>query len=461
MLCFTFFRAMPEAIEFLFAFGLQYHAQDPYFSSFFQRTCLSTQTSALAIPELGWSGFEIQMCYNLKSVEKTGSEPNDWSIRPFAVHHTFDVRNIRASWVVVKGNGVLQERIRQATDSHDHDATSSFETLDRAFAASLATHLIFCDWAAEQWRWHINNLEDQVQSISSKTLTAPVTFLSSPVTAQEDFQMKPRAGTQKSHGSFAARISRTGTMLSEKLSVSSPKLRSPTQRTYTDPESGFSQPLPPHITAKEESDVVSDQPQPKPTFESTEEEDFSFAKLQNIQHIEEKAHNALLILKMNANIVCQLKQYYHTITNSRQFPQEISDLCLGDLEQFELRMNGILNDFQMRILRLETLLRLLGDRKTLVHHAVRAVNTRLNNPQLHSILEYQNTETNKQSTKNMMTMTEDMNDIARKTKIETVSMKVITVVTLFFLPGTFISVRGVSHISEASLFACYNTPILL
>ncbi|KAL8702870.1 MAG: hypothetical protein Q9201_003961 [Fulgogasparrea decipioides] len=36
-------------------------------------------------------------------------------------------------------------------------------------------------------------------------------------------------------------------------------------------------------------------------------------------------------------------------------------------------------------------------------------------------------------------MTEDMNDIARKTKIETVSMKVITVVTLFFLPGTFIS----------------------
>lgn len=40
-------------------------------------------------------------------------------------------------------------------------------------------------------------------------------------------------------------------------------------------------------------------------------------------------------------------------------------------------------------------------------------------------------------------MTEDMNDIARKTKIETVSMKVITLVTLFFLPGTFISVRHI------------------
>ena len=37
-------------------------------------------------------------------------------------------------------------------------------------------------------------------------------------------------------------------------------------------------------------------------------------------------------------------------------------------------------------------------------------------------------------------MTDEMNDIARKTQTETVSMKIITLVTLFFLPGTFISV---------------------
>lgn len=37
-------------------------------------------------------------------------------------------------------------------------------------------------------------------------------------------------------------------------------------------------------------------------------------------------------------------------------------------------------------------------------------------------------------------MTKEMNDIALKTQTETVSMKIITLVTLFFLPGTFISV---------------------
>ena len=37
-------------------------------------------------------------------------------------------------------------------------------------------------------------------------------------------------------------------------------------------------------------------------------------------------------------------------------------------------------------------------------------------------------------------MTEKMHEIASKTKQETVSMRIITLVTLFFLPGTFISV---------------------
>ena len=40
----------------------------------------------------------------------------------------------------------------------------------------------------------------------------------------------------------------------------------------------------------------------------------------------------------------------------------------------------------------------------------------------------------------MEDMTKDMNKLALQTKEETVSMKIITLVTLFYLPGTFISV---------------------
>jgi hypothetical protein len=44
MLCFTYFRVMPEFVDFLFSFGYQSHAQDPYFSSFRQRTCISNSS---------------------------------------------------------------------------------------------------------------------------------------------------------------------------------------------------------------------------------------------------------------------------------------------------------------------------------------------------------------------------------------------------------------------------------
>lgn len=45
-----------------------------------------------------------------------------------------------------------------------------------------------------------------------------------------------------------------------------------------------------------------------------------------------------------------------------------------------------------------------------------------------------------ESTENMEAMTKDMHTLALRTKQETVSMRIITLVTLFFLPGTFISV---------------------
>jgi Mg2+ and Co2+ transporter CorA len=44
------------------------------------------------------------------------------------------------------------------------------------------------------------------------------------------------------------------------------------------------------------------------------------------------------------------------------------------------------------------------------------------------------------STDRMERMTDAMFEISKKTQQETVSMKIITLVTLFFLPGTFISV---------------------
>ena len=443
MLCFTYFRVMPEFLDFLFCFGYQSRAQDAYFSSFRQRTCLSASNQTMNVPELAWSGSEISMCYNLRSAERSGSGPNDWSIRLCAVHHTFDLKNVRSNWIIIKNNNVLKERVEQASSGHNSSETTSFDTLDKAFAAALNTHLVFCDLAVEQWRWYINNLDEQFQESSGKTLTAPVVFPSSPPTAKDEFSKPLRGDTGLSNGSILGRISRTQTLLSEKFSMTSPKPKIQNERIYTDPDTHLSQPLPPHVVTG--SDPESAAQSPQQDAEHDEQQDFSFAKLQKVQYIEEMAHEALLVIRLNIGVIRQLKQYYDTILKSVNFPQNVIQECQDDLEHFQLRISGILEDLQMQVLRVQTLLQLLRDRKNLVTSIVQSCqNAGLRRDQLHSILEYHNTEYNKLSTNNMVSMTDDMNDIARKTKVETVSMKVITVVTLFFLPGTFISVGSLS-----------------
>lgn len=70
--------------------------------------------------------------------------------------------------------------------------------------------------------------------------------------------------------------------------------------------------------------------------------------------------------------------------------------------------------------------------------------------QQQQVLEYRSMEATKLlaersqfSAENMEDLTRDMGELARETKEETVSMRIITLVTLFYLPGTFISVSEV------------------
>lgn len=57
-----------------------------------------------------------------------------------------------------------------------------------------------------------------------------------------------------------------------------------------------------------------------------------------------------------------------------------------------------------------------------------------------------------ESSEKMEDLTEQMRQIALKTEKETIFMRIITVVTLFFLPGTFVAVRCfLYHYSSAHM----------
>ena len=45
---------------------------------------------------------------------------------------------------------------------------SAFETIDKVFGAALTTHLILCDWLAENWRWYTEFVEERFEKLTGE-----------------------------------------------------------------------------------------------------------------------------------------------------------------------------------------------------------------------------------------------------------------------------------------------------
>ncbi|KAL9632499.1 MAG: hypothetical protein Q9164_005280 [Protoblastenia rupestris] len=434
MLSLTFFQVMPEFLDFLFPLGERVLAQDFYCSGFKQQTRLAGIADGLRIPERGWSGCNLQICYSLKSVERSPTQTDwPWSIRHCAAHHAFDVENVRSSWIIVKGDQLMETRVKSATISRGPPEFSSFGTVDSAFAAALATHLILCDWSVEGWRWYIDFLVDTFEELTQDTISANVDVPTSPLQNGDLFSLGPPTGTQATNQTQRSQMSslprqlRSHRQRTDTMGTITEKEPTYPQSLYTNPKSGKKQPLPPGKT-------MSNLQESKRTpiqYDMYGQQQFSFQDLQDIQDIEERACEAVLVLKLNQSVIRQLADFYRSIFDNKELPEVIIKNCRVAMVRFDRRVHGLEKDMNSQTLRIETLMRLIGDRKTL----------------LYGLLDFQNTQASKtlalqsrKSTKNMEVMTTDMSEIARKTKTETVSMKIITLVTLFFLPGTFISV---------------------
>ncbi len=346
MLSFTYHQVMPVFLDFIFPFGRQEYAQDFHFSGFRHETSVTDDDLGLRLPELGRSGREIRLCYSLKSVEPSkGQQHWPWSIRQSAVHHSFDVETRRATWIVVKGDQLMKKRIKSATKSLGLSGASSLWTFDRVFASTLAMHMILCDWCGENWRWYINFLEEQLQARTRRTLSTMVGNLPSPV-AEENFDQHGKCSFPIMKG----KLSEPGF---EKVHIQ--------QLNSVKPPVPASQSLPPFTP---QHPVLLDESREQPEHEAQPE--FSFNDLQQLQFIEEKVNETLLVLEVNASVLAQLRQCYLSIIAPESQPGELILKWRGDIVQFEKRIANIENDLALQQSRVRTLLRLLADRKSLV-----------------------------------------------------------------------------------------------
>lgn len=347
-LVFTYHQVLASFLDFLFPFGNRQHAEDLYFSGFKYEDRFSDIENGLRIPELGWSGRGFHFCYNLKSIEPSKSQPDwPWSIRQSALYHSFDVENGRTNWIIIKGNQLLKKRIKSATGSRDLTETFLFGTVDRAFASTLAIHIIMSEWSGENWRWYINFLEEALQATTRPTLSAMVDPFPSLMADERPSMLAQCANS------------------STEIDLSSPVLRRPPALAYN-----FRDQLTSSRKDVSDLDLASQGLQYEILQgQATTYQDFSFSDLQRIQFISEKVNETLLVLKINVNVLTELRQYYRSVCESDGWPDGLKLKCKGDFSRFERRIIIVEKDLRMQQSRGETLIRLAADRKSLVCHA--------------------------------------------------------------------------------------------
>jgi hypothetical protein len=132
--------------------------------------------------------------------------------------------------------------------------------------------------------------------------------------------------------------------------------------------------------------------------------------IQDLQYWSDKTKEAIMILEANLEVISALRKFYLNLQEQRDFPQQLAISCTEDVAEFGLHLDEITAEFQMHTSRAQLLASIISDRKELVLQH----------------LQGQATE-----------RTEQLNLNLEK---EAIVVRIITLVTLFYLPATFVSV---------------------
>ncbi|KAK0724291.1 hypothetical protein B0H67DRAFT_550100 [Lasiosphaeris hirsuta] len=176
---------------------------------------------------------------------------------------------------------------------------------------------------------------------------------------------------------------------------------------------------------------------------------FTFENLRRLNNTAAELHKASLVMELNAGVMTDLSVYYKALFDSADFPGEIKLGCSCHLSDFDQRFRATIRSLQAERARISTLMSLLDDARALVDKFLQFRNIEQN--KLFALIAHQNAQQMADFTKDvhchtcstgkMDEVTTSMHAVAEKTTKETPSMRIVTVVALIFLPGTFVAAR--------------------
>lgn len=333
-------QVMPTFLEHVFPFRAQHRPEGFHGAGFRRRSCLSTDSSVHNVPGLQRSSQQIEFCYNLKTVESSGDVDDPWTIRQCSIYHQFDIERQRALWIVIKGNQNARDFIRSRVCGDKPYVIG--DSVTSALRFSLKVHLDLCKWATENWHWHIDVLERRLDD-SRRALSARINNLTRWTTHERGLSIT----TMMTNDTEKTAVDQSTPWLPNGIITSSP--------TTMTGQSGGSPALQQHQSANRKLIPLT-----------VLQKQFKFDNIQQAHSLEEKLSDCLLVLQSNARMVEQVKREYENLLLAETCPDDIKAGCDSAIRQFSRAIEGVNCDFEEAQSRVQALLHLIQERKTLV-----------------------------------------------------------------------------------------------
>ncbi|KAF4869719.1 hypothetical protein CGCSCA1_v011082 [Colletotrichum siamense] len=138
--------------------------------------------------------------------------------------------------------------------------------------------------------------------------------------------------------------------------------------------------------------------------------------LGGVQRWEEKANSTLMAMESNVKIMRLLEKFYKDLVKDEHFPQRERRTCQSAVKDFVFQLEELICETQMQISRAQALLKTLSDRKTILIQHLQA-RTALISSKLTAVMYKQ----------------------AERSAMEAIAVRIVTIVTLIYLPATFSS----------------------
>jgi len=345
----TYYQVMPAFLDFVFPFGNTADARDFFYGGFKHETRLTERERGLRVDQIGRSGIRLQMAYSMWAPAETHAFENwKWSVQPISIYHSFDLETGRMLWILIKGDPKAKDQVAAAIKSLHHPQLRELSSPDDCFATSLATHELLLDWACGNWIWYINFLEENVQEITGRTLNATIN--------RNVVVAALRASTQTT-ATTPPKLKRSQTLATIGRVFTGKKIEPPILPVTEPPID----PQPRKLPAKLPPGMNVQHQQ-----EKLDTDAFDIVDIQKIERVEERHNTSLLIVRTQICIMKGLLKHYETVLRSKDAPKDITGKLKSAFTKFETSVSGAISDLQLHQSRLETLARLLAERKTLV-----------------------------------------------------------------------------------------------